>query len=76
MSKTLPLICAAFLVAGCVGQLRRDLQPIVAVAGQYSMMQKPEPPPSGQCDNCRGAGKIGDGRVFVVCPVCKGTGKN
>ena len=28
-----------------------------------------------ECDNCNGTGIIGDGRVEIVCPVCKGTGK-
>jgi len=37
----------------------------------------PNPPvkPSSVCDNCDGVGKLGDGTVFVVCPVCKGSGK-
>lgn len=32
--------------------------------------------PKSQCSNCRGTGKIGDGRVTYECPVCKGTGKS
>jgi hypothetical protein len=32
-------------------------------------------PASDKCENCNGTGKVGDGRVSVVCPVCKGTGK-
>jgi DnaJ-class molecular chaperone len=27
------------------------------------------------CDNCSGTGKLGDGTVSVICPVCNGTGK-
>jgi predicted RNA-binding Zn-ribbon protein involved in translation (DUF1610 family) len=27
------------------------------------------------CENCRGTGKIGDGRVIYDCPVCGGDGK-
>ena len=26
-------------------------------------------------DNCNGTGKVGDGRIVMTCPVCKGTGK-
>lgn len=67
-----------FSTLGCVAFPRgADLQPLVAVSGRYALMEKPAPPePSGQCENCRGLGKVGDGRVFVVCPACKGTGKN
>ena len=36
----------------------------------------PIPAPSGVCENCDGKGKVGDGRVFVECPVCEGTGKS
>jgi RecJ-like exonuclease len=32
--------------------------------------------PSGVCENCRGTGKIGDGRIIYDCPACKGTGKS
>jgi hypothetical protein len=68
------------LLPGCVALPRRgqDLQPFVAAAGRYALMQSgtAKPAPSGRCENCRGAGKIGDGTVFVVCPICKGTGKH
>jgi DnaJ-class molecular chaperone len=32
-------------------------------------------PASDKCQNCDGTGKLGDGRIVTVCPVCKGTGK-
>jgi RecJ-like exonuclease len=35
----------------------------------------PTPPASDKCDNCDGTGIIGDGRVKIQCPECKGTGK-
>lgn len=35
----------------------------------------PAPPKPEVCENCNGTGKVGDGRVGVTCPVCKGTGK-
>lgn len=34
----------------------------------------PAPKPE-VCENCDGTGKIGDGRIVMTCPVCKGTGK-
>lgn len=33
------------------------------------------PDTSDECQNCNGTGKIGDGRIVKVCPICKGTGK-
>lgn len=35
----------------------------------------PKPPKPAVCENCNGTGKVGDGRVSVVCPVCRGSGK-
>jgi hypothetical protein len=35
----------------------------------------PAPAPRGECENCNGTGKIGDGRIVMTCPVCNGTGK-
>jgi len=35
----------------------------------------PKPPASDRCENCAGTGIIGDGRVKVQCPECRGTGK-
>lgn len=63
------------LVAGC-SPADRDLRPLVAVAGTYSLMaaQAPKPEPSDKCTGCRGAGKVGDGKVFVTCSRCNGTG--
>lgn len=37
----------------------------------------PEPAPEGgECENCSGRGKVGDGVIMRTCPVCKGTGKS
>lgn len=73
------LIVLAVLAAGC-SSASSDLRPFVAVAGKYSLMEKtsptPSPKPDGLCENCRGTGKVGDGRVAVTCPVCDGTGKS
>lgn len=35
----------------------------------------PTPTPAGQCENCHGTGRLGDGTVSVTCPVCNGTGR-
>lgn len=67
----------AVLLAGCSGEQSQDLRPFVAVAGKYSLMAadvEPVKPDSDKCRNCRGTGKVGDGRVMVTCARCNGTG--
>ena len=65
------------VIGGCT-QSAEDLRPFVAVAGRYSLMAQAKPPApeiKTDCMNCRGTGKVGDGRVMSTCPICKGTGK-
>lgn len=69
-------------VAGCVNATAVDRPDIVAdLACETARMsvkisQEMAPAPkSDTCDNCDGTGKIGDGRIVITCPVCKGTGK-
>lgn len=63
---------------GCLP--RRDLQPFIAVAGHYSILEAavgptPAPPkPDTKCQACGGKGKVGDGRIFTVCQACGGDG--
>lgn len=73
------VMAAASLPIGCVNVPARpvDLQPLVAVAGQYAMQSQTDrkPAPSGVCSNCGtkvppGGGFVGDGRVKVPCPEC------
>lgn len=62
---------------GCSTEAPQNLQPVVAVYGCYTMMATPVSPDDsrpGQCENCSGTGKVGDGRVMVDCPVCGGDG--
>ena len=70
------------LVAGCLNAAAVDRADIVAdLACETARMavglgQEMAPAPaSDKCDNCDGTGKIGDGRIVMTCPVCKGTGK-
>jgi len=40
------------------------------------MRQEIAPTPiSEECENCHGTGKLGDGKIVTICPVCNGTGK-
>ena len=78
LSCILPLV----FVAGCVNAAAVDRPDIVAdLACETARMsvklgQEMKPAPaSDKCDNCDGTGKIGDGRIVMTCPVCKGTGK-
>jgi len=70
------IIMLAALLCGC-SSAAEDLRPFVAVAGRYSLMAQAKPAPAIQtdCSNCRGTGKVGDGRTMSTCPVCNGTGK-
>ena len=81
------LFALCLLISGCQPAPKappEDLRPFVAVAGTYALLSEtptpaplpaPEPPaPSGQCENCRGTGKVGDGTTFQICPICKGSG--
>jgi hypothetical protein len=75
----------AFLVVmvGCVATLPSDHSITADLAAETARMvvqmrqeipPTPAPPSDGKCTNCVD-GFIGDGRVKIVCPVCKGTGK-
>lgn len=68
---------ALVVTVGCGHAQPRNLQPVVAVYGCYTMLTapvSPDAPVDGRCDNCSGTGKVGDGRVMVDCPVCGGDG--
>jgi RecJ-like exonuclease len=70
------LLLVTVVLCGC-SSAAEDLRPFVAVAGRYSLMADAKPAPATQtdCSNCRGTGKVGDGRTMSTCPICKGTGK-
>lgn len=79
--KTRHALLLAFFV-GCVNAAAVDRADIVAdLACETARMavglsQEMAPAPaSDKCDNCDGTGKIGDGRIVMTCPECKGTGK-
>ena len=40
------------------------------------LQNTPAPKPvGGQCRNCNGTGKVGDGKIVMTCQSCNGTGK-
>ena len=56
-----------------------ELSAQIAVELARAIMQlqnTPAPKPvSGQCRNCNGTGKVGDGKIVMTCQACNGTGK-
>lgn len=81
--KTAALVTGVFLlgVPGCVDQqperpdIVADLACETAVMAVKLSQEMAPAPASDKCDNCDGTGKIGDGRIVMECPACKGTGK-
>lgn len=77
------LVAFALTFAGCVATLPQDdgMTADLACEAARQVVQmrremKPTPTPaSDKCENCNGTGKIGDGRIVMTCPVCRGTGK-
>jgi hypothetical protein len=77
------LVCFAVTFFGCFGTLPRGDTSITADLAcetsrcivQARQGLPPTPAPTNVCDNCDGTGKIGDGRIVMECPACKGTGK-
>lgn len=75
------LICFVVVLIGCVATLPDDHSVSADMACETARMvtqlrQEIAPTPaSDKCDNCDGTGKIGDGRIVIECPACKGTGK-
>ena len=78
MRYLLPLIV---LLSGCVATLPDDptLTADLAceTARMVTLLRQEAPPPApanDKCDNCVD-GFIGDGKIKITCPICKGTGK-
>lgn len=77
------VIFAMLVVVGCVAPgvpddptLTADLAVETALlVAELRNGPPPAPAPRGECENCNGTGKIGDGRIVMTCPVCNGTGK-
>lgn len=73
--------CFALVLGGCVASGRNDPSITADLACETARMvvlmrQEIAPAPaSDKCQNCDGTGKIGDGRIVLQCPVCKGTGR-
>lgn len=73
----LSFILPVLLAVGCSQAEAVPVEGILPVVVAESLIQQPPAPavPSGTCPECRGTGKLGDGRVSVTCTVCNGTGR-
>lgn len=75
------LLCFLVVIVGCVATLPSDHSLTADLACETARMvvqlrkEIAPAPVSDRCDNCGGTGKLGDGKIVTVCPVCKGTGK-
>ena len=76
------VIVFSLATVGCVASLPADPGISADLATEAARMVlvlrqglPPAPAPAGECDNCNGTGKIGDGRIVLKCPVCDGSGK-
>ena len=78
--KTASIVAGAFVLAASMQSVPRDASLSADLACETARMlvyqaAGPAKPVSDACDNCNGTGKVGDGRIVMTCPVCKGTGK-
>jgi hypothetical protein len=80
--KTAALVTGVFLlgVPGCrieptAPDIAADLACETARMAVHLRQEMAPAPKVDKCENCDGTGKIGDGRIVMTCPVCKGTGK-
>ncbi len=75
------LLCLMVVLIGCVVSLPEDHTLSADIACETARMvtqlrhEIAPTPVSDKCENCDGTGKIGDGRIVMTCPICKGTGK-
>lgn len=78
-------IVFSVVTMGCVASLPADhgisADLAVEAARMVTVLRQTQPPapdaPAGECENCKGTGKVrsGDGIEVFTCPVCSGTGK-
>ena len=67
----LPALCPFYCYAWTASEW---LGVVEATAGTV-VLKAHNSPSNDFCENCGGIGRLGDGTVSVVCPVCDGTGK-
>jgi DnaJ-class molecular chaperone len=78
--KTASIVAGAFVLAASMQSVPRDASLSADLACETARMlvyqaATPIKPTTDSCENCSGLGRLGDGRVSTICPICKGTGK-
>ena len=74
------LLAFCVVLVGCVATLPGDNGVTADLACETARMvvqlrhEIAPGPASDKCDNCVD-GFIGDGKIKIVCPICKGTGR-
>ena len=72
-------VAAAMALQSVTVTDRPELSAEIATQTARAIVQlhnTPAPKPvSGQCSNCNGTGKVGDGKIVMTCQACNGTGK-
>lgn len=75
------IVCFSVVMLGCVTTLPSDNTVSADLAAETARLvvqlrNEIKPTPStGECENCNGTGKVGDGTIMNTCQVCGGTGK-
>jgi hypothetical protein len=78
MSAVAILALAGFAVAQQFPQAEIEALAAAIISTSRPTLVEPAPSPgpsSGECENCAGTGKLGDGTITLTCTVCNGTGK-
>lgn len=69
------LLLAAAIATAAPPEVVIDAGITAEIAIEAALDEFRQPAPSeGECENCRGTGKIGDGRIVYDCPACGGDG--
>ena len=75
--KTAALVCGVFALMSSVATSSIDAE-LACETARMVVRLRATPnatPKSLTCSNCGGSGNLGDGKIFVTCQACNGTGK-
>ena len=75
--KTAALVCGVFALMSSMATSSIDAELACETARMVVRLRAtPDATPKAdKCSNCGGSGKLGDGKIFVTCQACNGTGK-
>ena len=75
--RTAAIICGVFAWAAVTVAPSLDAELACETALMVVRLRaaSDKPDVTTKCENCRGTGKLGDGKISVTCQACNGTGK-